>query len=405
MNKFKGKFYSAIYALTSGVYISLVGRLMFSEVLSLVFVPFLSLKKIFKSYKGLGVVIKLLFGLLLSQMLSDFINGTEVEYFLKGWSTFIVAMFSIIFLVNYLSKDKKAVLYFLLFAFLAKLLLGSSDLGFSDLSRDDNFFKARVVGFLNPLIIFISSLVLLKNKKKLSINLLFLYAMVCVVLGARSNGLVFLFSALLLYIKLFNLSFKKAQVIRLSLFVSVIFYISYVYYVDKVLNDGFGGVNAISQLNEASNPYNPFELLYLGRPENVVAFKAIMERPFLGQGSWAQDEGFKYAEMLAELFDKRVSYHRTAIPSHAIFLTAWLWSGVLGLIFVTSIFYYLFKAFIKQYKNSDLDFILLISTVTSINMLWHFLFSPYGHLRTTLPFFAAIIIINQNKYYFLKHSK
>ncbi len=74
-----------------------------------------------------------------------------------------------------------------------------------------------------------------------------------------------------------------------------------------------------------------------GRSEVLVSTRAIAERPWIGYGSWARDEGFANELMLARL----ASGHSMAtayveddyIPSHSHLLGAWVQGGIVGAAF------------------------------------------------------------------------
>jgi len=74
-----------------------------------------------------------------------------------------------------------------------------------------------------------------------------------------------------------------------------------------------------------------------GRSELLVSTRAIAERPWLGYGSWARDEGFANELMLARL----ASGHSMVtayveddyIPSHSHLFGAWVNGGIVGAAF------------------------------------------------------------------------
>ncbi len=95
------------------------------------------------------------------------------------------------------------------------------------------------------------------------------------------------------------------------------------------------------------------------------------------------------------------------IPAHSILLTAWLWSGIIGFIAALLLYLLLIKLFLFVYKNEKRIYLLIIVTPLFVEMVWNFLFSPFGHLRETIPQIAAILIVcskdiylinNQNKF-------
>ncbi len=91
-------------------------------------------------------------------------------------------------------------------------------------------------------------------------------------------------------------------------------------------------------------------LLVGGRPETLVSWRAVMDAPILGHGSWAEDR--KYTEMLTDLLtqsgykedgpppDEGDNY---LIPCHSHLMAAWVFSGVAGAIIWFYIYYLVLK--------------------------------------------------------------
>jgi O-antigen ligase len=193
------------------------------------------------------------------------------------------------------------------------------------------------------------------------------------------------------------MKFSKGKVFMLSILVSAVFYLGYIYYVNKVLNNDIRS-SASTQIRQMSNPYNPFELLYYGRNDAVIAIYAIADKPLLGFGSWAKDKNGKYSKIQGQLLESVTIKEKEYIPNHSLLLGTWLFSGIFGFLGICYVLTYLFKEFIKIYNNKIISPILPVLTVLTIDMCWAMFFSPYGLLRTTFPVFAALIIVFQKKY-------
>jgi O-antigen ligase len=161
--------------------------------------------------------------------------------------------------------------------------------------------------------------------------------------------------------------------------------------VDKVLNHGFGGQNAQIQLGKASNPYNPFELLYYGRNEVFIAMEAIVDRPFAGYGSYGSVSEEQEVELSINQLERDYTGHEKFIPAHSVVMTAWLWGGILGFAAILYLFFLFMKMGIRVYKQCTDETILIVIMPLFIGNIWHFLFSPFGHLRITTPFILALI--------------
>lgn len=393
----KSKFFLVLYAFTSGVYLNLVGRLMLSEMIAFLSFPIFTIPALLKEFKGLRVVVKGLLFMLLIQVLSDYVNNSSSIDYLRGWSVIIFSIISTIFLVKHFYNNSNAIVPYFFALFITRLLFLEQDLDLTTVIDNSNLFKSRFVSFLNIGIMLIGYYLYRYNKFRLVVITFFMYAILCFVLNARSNGLIFSISSALLFVKSTNMKFSKGNIFILSIFISGIFYLGYIYYVNKVLNNDIRSSMSM-QVDQMSNPYNPFELLYYGRNDAVIAIYAITDNPLLGFGSWAKDKNGKYSIMQSQLLESVTINERKYIPNHSLLLGTWLFSGIFGFLGICYVLRYLLKEFIKIYKNKIISPILPVLTVLSIDMCWAMCFSPYGLLRTSFPVYAALIILFQKKY-------
>lgn len=398
----KSKFYTSLYSFLNGIRINLVGQLYGSELLALLSFPFINRKHIFLKYP---VVVKVffLFAILLASLIfSDFYNGTSSSDYLRGWASIVFSFFSLFFLVVNFDKSTQNIVYFLFFYAISKMLFGES----IELQNygENNYFKAKIVGVLNPLILVFIYLLSLNKKSRLAILIMFFYGLLNIVLDARSNSLSFFISCLLLLPKIYKVKINRKKLLIPAFLALMLSYGMYTFYVSRVLSGEIGGKNA-QQLNLAKNPYNPFELLYYGRAGTFISLEAIKERPLLGYGSWVKDETGKYTLMMDSIMGvNTVRKDAGYIPAHSILLTAWLWSGIVGFIAALSLYILFIKLFILVFKHEKRIYLLIIITPLFVEMVWNFLFSPFGHLRETIPQIASILIVCSKDYY-LKNNK
>ncbi len=383
--------------LTSQVYINLIGRLMLSELLAVFFFPLFNLSTLLKSYPTLRKVLKGLMFLLLVQILSDVYNETELSNALRGCFVIVFSMISVVFFVKCFGNEKSVITY-LFSLFVIQLLFGKVNLDVSVLEENSNFFKTRFVGFINMFLMIVSYYLYKKRLKRIVPLIFIIYSIICLVLDARSNGLIFFISTLFLVIKNRRIKFNGMKYIVLFIISSVVFYLSYISYVNKVLSNSIGGSNASIQMNAMNNPYNPFELLYMGRKEAFIAFQAILDKPVMGHGSWAEDKEGRYSNMINSIAGRNHVVESEYIPNHSVLLGAWLFSGILGFFAIVYIFSSLFKVYFKIFKRYYEYPVFPIITFTTANMMWAVMFSPFGLLRTTFPLFASLLIVYNEKY-------
>jgi hypothetical protein len=338
--------------------------------------------------------------LLVSLILSDLINESSPIDYLRGWASIIFSVISIIFLVRLLGNNSDNTKYYLIgiiiSSILHKTLWSGDDTGIEleMIEENANYFKTRIMGFMNPTILVFSYYLSSIRQKQLPLLILFLYAILCIIMDARSNSLIFLIAAAILCFKTYRIRVRRGMVIFLSMIFLPIGYMLYCYYVDHVLYHDFGGKNSQNQLRQTKNPYNPLELLYYGRMDVFIAIEAVLDRPIIGYGSWGKDPDGKYAKIQAEWTDTEyLQKEDRFIRGHSVIFTAWLWAGIGGLISILYIFVLFFRMgiFIVRCGKPDILFIIL---PLFIEFVWHFLFSPFGYLRTTFPIIAALILVN-----------
>jgi O-antigen ligase len=224
----------------------------------------------------------------------------------------------------------------------------------------------------------------------------------CFAHDARSSGMLFFVGAGIIWIMGRGIRITRQKLFAILIVGAVVFETAYVFYVNAVLSNEIGGGHSSAQLKRLDNPYNPFELLMTGRGETFAAITAISDKPLFGHGSWAKDKDLKYYKIVLsyqdeEAFDlKKADSVDRYIPSHSILMGGWISCGLGGFIAVFLIFWYLCKmGFTLVLKGQDLPLYPLYVMLT-ITMVWTFLFSPFQHLRFTIPVVGCILM---NGYY------
>jgi len=345
--------------------------------------------------------------ILLSQMMSDLVNHSSPNNFIRGWANIVMAIIVTNFLTKLLWNNSTAILYYLIGSIVTVAFFGPELDDF--VLEQMGFFKFTLVPVLNSVLMLVSWY-LLKKSPHHKINLIFLflaYSLFNFTFDSRSTGLVFIMISFFIYRRdiLRNLSLKNS--IPYVIVILVVFQGLYSFYITEVLAGNIGGEHSKKQLVRTSNPYNPINLLLSGRSEVYVATVAIADKPIFGHGSWAIDPGGKYT-LLAykmhgeeEKFDTRIQSMegQLIIPSHSVLMGVWMTSGLLGFIammYIVILFYkrgfFLLKSIAIQ--NSPF-FPLIIFYLTS--SAWTFLFSPLPHIKQTLPIIIAFIIVIYRK--------
>lgn len=323
---------------------------------------------------------------------SDIINQTDLFDSLRTVATPVLALVSLLFCLAVMSRNPLSLLTFLASIAFAKGLLGEPAYGdtfgelalsIDSINRDTNFFKVRISPFLTPLILLVGCLV--GRKSLLFASGLFIVTAVGYFsIDARSNGLMFFCSAIILTAIHTRFRPTLGKSILFAFIGSILASGAYVVYIDFVLTNNPSGQTG-KQIAYLTNPYNPFALLLQGRSEWLVMVDAIIQRPFFGWGSWAADPGYYFSYLRADrtgAFD----YENIArnggglhIPAHSVIGAAWMWSGLLG--FITMI-WLLRNVVILALKLSYVRSVLLPAAVFLLmQFVWDFFFSPPQSMR------------------------
>jgi hypothetical protein len=179
----------------------------------------------------------------------------------------------------------------------------------------------------------------------------------------------------------------------------VVGYLGYILYVSQSDLENTRGHTA-GQLARIENPYNPLELLGVGRSEWLTAPEAISVSPILGNGSWAYDVSGQFTHLRAlRANDERnyfFSYRRqmNLIPTHSVLLACWIWGGLIGLWGAGLLALAIWRAILGGIKAKS-DW-LVISAFCAASLAWDFLFSPFQTIRLSFPFGLGFLIVIMN---------
>lgn len=215
-------------------------------------------------------------------------------------------------------------------------------------------------------------------------------------MGARSGGLT-LFIAGGIYIYISNNKIRIPQLKKrlLTIFTCILLLYECVY-VPMVMTGNIKAGNT-EQLLKSSNPYNPIEILKMGRTDSLIPFYAFMDSPLVGWGYMATDVDHKYAKMLFNMrggddkhYEKIINHYKN-IPGHSVLFYFACAFGIGALICI----------FLLWYKSAKYTFYSLMCNdryqlyriFCLMNITWHLLFSPLPHFKY-LPAYMAFLIIS-----------
>ena len=160
--------------------------------------------------------------------------------------------------------------------------------------------------------------------------------------------------------------------------------------------DAQSGQGAVASPGPGASPIvgsNPIGVLAGGRSELLTSPQAILDSPILGHGSWAKDP--KYAELqrqrLIELGvpEGNEPTDPNLIPTHSYLLGSWVWAGIAGGVFWLAIaclgLWLIANLFTVRLTLAPL---LVFSTTW---LLWNIAFSPYGNTQRLYATFGIAV--------------
>ena len=232
---------------------------------------------------------------------------------------------------------------------------------------------------------------------KIAPLLLILVGILGIITGARSSGLTPLAAGFFASIILFRkqkIQIKK--IIKYVIVAIVALYSAYaLLYVPNVLNGNIQGGNTL-QLKRTENPYNPINLLMIGRTDAIIPFMAFFDKPLTGWGYMTKDPNKKYYRLLLKIGNKEKNnrqkdYIEHNIPAHS----AW---GYYSCSYGILVFIVLFLMLFKTWKYVLLSIVsqdkyLLYRIWCIMTITWNLLFSPIAHFKWSIPSTIAIVVV------------
>ncbi|MBN7816352.1 hypothetical protein [Algoriphagus pacificus] len=382
-----------------GINFNFIGTISLSEIflISTFFIYFK--RNDFLLYPELKILAWFYTGLFFSQILSELVVGNSFSNSLKGLAVTIVSFFHFYFLFKFFIKNRYLVLFALLGMLFRSLIFGTQFQGdLSDVVSGEGatYLKFYIAPIVGNIILMLS---LFLGKLKVSV-LTIIIGFIFVVLGARSYGSIIALTGLISFYFIFKPLINKKIIFFTAIFLIFISYGFYFLYVSQVLNGNIESGNSW-QIKSLENPYNPLNLIYMGRTETIVGFYAFYDSFFFGHGAWAEDTSGKY-HYLMEYFknSNRVPTEFDVIPSHSVLVGSGMQNGIFSFLFMFLILYYFTKRGILSISKFDKFYIIIIFFI--LQLIWNGIFSPSSHFRYTLPLYFSFIL---SSYIFMSPMK
>ena len=133
-----------------------------------------------------------------------------------------------------------------------------------------------------------------------------------------------------------------------------------------------------------------------GRRDFLVSLYAGCHSPIFGYGSYAEDEENFKEQVICKIENpenawKYLGHGSRMLKGHSYILGAWVYSGVLGLVFWMYVLVMIVRflwARIRQLNEMSVFYLLL-----SGFMIWNILFSPFSDRPVFAMYFVSILIV------------
>lgn len=402
-----------LYFIGNNITIKLVGDIALSDIFVAIFFVFYLFQRFFfnllKKDNDICNISKLYILLFLIQIIAEIFVGNEVKNVLRGLSVTILSLMKFVFFWYLFTKYPKNIFY----AFLCMLLVSIfSAQNVDGVTEEDilegssqeafTFFKFKIA----PMIGLGLAVLSLFIKGKITGNLFIAAGLLCVVLGARSTGLMITLTGILAFLFLNKVRLNKTKIYIYGICCSLLCYMLFVIYINAVLSGDIVSGNSAAQVKNLENPYNPISFLLSGRTESPGSIAAISDSPIIGWGAWAEDPNLKYTRIKLAFQGDIISYRdyygeEIYIPGHSVLLQTGVNNGVLAMIIMGLILYFfIHKGFVSLNNKNRYLFLTLYCIM---QLIWNGLFSPLSHFRGLFPLYFAICLYSYKINYYEKN--
>lgn len=383
--KTKPNFFWIIIGIITTFKINIVGEIIIFEALAPIYLLF-NFRKIPLKSSILRTMTVLCLVWSAMQLFSDFSNGTDFKYSIKGVSAPLIFLSTFLALVAVTSGEKRKILSFVVGFVIQSSIsvlinptayflyepwkwgLGSIILNFGLIClafRGDS----RSTRFMTILFVIITSFISIYfNARSLAVIPLAALALHLIFMSRKLEFITSIFqkkNGVYIFLALFLLIFPLANIALKSIFSSEIF-------LSRVSEEA-----AVKYKTQANSNVNFF---LAGRSEIYISFKAFLDAPLLGHGSWPQDKNNYNSELSKFTFENGINVGDTydnleaeLIPAHSFIAGNLVWAGF----FSSLIWIYTIHWTTRNYLRFGHGLPTYIH-VGFFGLIWSIFFSPFG---------------------------
>ena len=389
-------FYIALvlfFQIGQGLTFQMFGVMNFGWILALVYTVIYLFPSHLLRNKDFCYVSKLYFFLTIVGLFAEYMVGNTMTNALKGAAINVVSYTSFFFLLSMFLKDRRLI-FWALVGIVIKMLIFGFDTDSSVEEALDGESATYLKFYVGPLIVYIMLILSLFFHGKTYTYVFILFGLSLVVSGARSLGL----TVFLIGVFAWTIRVKKKDLLKylrkFAIPIALLFYGLYCVYVTNVLDGNISAGNN-TQLLRSDNPYNPVEIIKMSRTDAWVGMIAFADAPLWGHGAWAMDKTLKYHMIMANVSNgdfKVGAVGSGLIPGHSVIIGKAVQNGVFAMIILIMLVLFFLKRAFKM-LNEDNKYVFIMLYMIVMNLVWHSLFSPVGHIRDTYPLTFAFVMV------------
>lgn len=393
-----GDAFAFVVPILLAVHFGVGGQLFLSEVVLLLALPFLfddARRRGVKRISPVAVTLAVLW--MFSLILTDVYRGTPFEDYSRGWSkvAFLVLNFAAISLL--IDGRWRRVTLFAIGLAIGEVLQFYLEPSIYAAGNPWKFGLGPPVTLAGALL---ASRPAVYRRPVLAAGIFLALGVVNLKLGFRSLGGVCLLSGFIVVLaarsahllRIDRRGLRTLTVLGLSVLVAFVVVDIYGY----TARHGLLGGQVLQKYETEQSSLG----ILSGRPEIIVAARAIRDSPIIGHGSWAKDPKY-VADLQAELHKagyrgSTVPRSPDLIPTHSHLFGAWVEAGILGALFWLWMLALAINLLPRVHRLAG-GFPPLVAFL-AVSFLWDVLFSPFGaERRLVMAFYLTVFLLARNE--------
>lgn len=410
-------FWLFMIACFSMTQIRLGAKIGISEIFMVLAAPIVYFKNLrYYRQDGMMPILNLLFLWFLGALFADWYNGADAFQFLRGFSVPVMIFSTVVCIHNFLRRNilnYKWILFGLACSTVISTFIFQRG-GAGDMAAEGDLAGAidRVMSYKLFWVIMIQTWILLPIqvfylKLPLFVSLAGVLAasFLAAMSGGRSAFLISLISMMLILFaqrKVNSMTAIKHHILTIFIVLAVLG-ASVRYGYKYAATHGFlTEYETAKYERQTTNSDSALGLLMSGRAPFFIGLIAALDKPIVGQGSWALDEKGYSADFLNKygsdldrflVAQAQKEMRMSIIPAHSHIVCYWLWHGIFGFLFWAYVIFLAIRTFAKYLHIIPEMF--GYWAIVLPDFFWAVLFSPFGLRTGECAMFVTMVLLNK----------